>query len=56
MSIKADFKGLQNLLHIDEASIPDRNSSSDWAYGDVNEVLASIAAQTQSLQSYCLNR
>lgn len=51
-----DVASIASTYHLDQPSIPPRNSSLDWAYGDTREVLAVTQYLSSSLQRYCLHR
>ena len=51
-----DEASISSVYHFDELTIPKRNASTDWFYGDIREVLAVSQYLSDSLQKYCLNR
>ena len=56
VSEMADIASIASLYLIAPSTIPKRNVSLDWAYGDRAEVYAVSYTLLQSLRSYCLNR
>ena len=46
------------MYHVSSDTVPDRalNSTLDWQYGDIREVLAVSEVTTSRIQDYCLNR
>jgi hypothetical protein len=51
-----DVSAIESAYKMPRATIPDRNATLDWAYGDVREVLAVGQYTAEQTQLYCLNR
>ena len=51
-----DLTTIARTYHFDQQTIRPRNTTLDWFYGDVREVLAVSRHLATSLQTYCLNR
>jgi hypothetical protein len=51
-----DLAAIASLFHLARATIPERNSSLDWAYGDPRELLAVSQLLHERLGLYCRNR
>jgi hypothetical protein len=51
-----DLVSIARTYHFDQQTIRPRNTTLDWFYGDVREVLAVSRHLATSLQTYCLNR
>ena len=51
-----DIAAIESAYKMPPSTIPDRNATLDWAYGDVREVLAVGQYTAERTQLYCLNR
>jgi hypothetical protein len=50
------LEDIKSLLHLDTSTMPDRNSTFEWAYGDVRETLAVATFLTKKVGDYCQNK
>ncbi len=56
LSSTVDMKGLEALYLLGAGTVPKRNTTLDWSYGDRSEMFAVSFFISQQLRDYCLNR